>query len=150
MHVKDIMSRNVQTIHEQASALAAWERMQSRKIHHLVVTATGGRMVGVISERNLGSTRGTRMREGRSVAELMTPQVLNIQQTATVRAAANKMRGRGIGCLPVFDQDKLVGILTVTDLLDLIGRGLVTDAPRSQRAKANEPRKGKPKPSRQS
>jgi len=150
MHVQDIMSRSVQTIHEQASALAAWERMQNRKIHHLVVTATGGRMVGVISERNLGSTRGTRMREGRSVAELMTPQVLKIQKTATVRAAANKMRGRGIGCLPVFDQDKLVGILTVTDLLDLIGRGLVRDAPKSERRKANEPRKKKPKPRRRS
>jgi predicted transcriptional regulator len=60
------------------------------------------------------------------------------------------MRGRGIGCLPVFDQDKLVGILTVTDLLDLIGRGLVRDAPRSERKKANEPRKKKPKPRRRS
>jgi CBS domain-containing protein len=133
MQINEIMSKGVQTIHEQASALAAWDRMQNRKIHHLVVTAKGGRVVGVISERNLGTAAGPRFREGRTVAELMTPQVLKIQHTATVRAAANKMRGRGIGCLPVFKQEKLVGILTVTDLLDLIGRGQVIAAPPSKK-----------------
>ena len=40
-----------------------------------------------------------------------------------VRQAANLLRGRTIGCLPVLEDGKLVGILTTTDLLEQIGRG---------------------------
>ena len=36
---------------------------------------------------------------------------------------ANLLRGHEIGCLPVLDGKKLVGIVTTTDMLDLIGRG---------------------------
>ena len=46
------------------------------------------------------------------------------QQDATVRQAANLMRGRGIGCLAVVDDDKPIGIGTITDVLELIGRGV--------------------------
>jgi len=41
----------------------------------------------------------------------------------TLRQAANLLRGRTIGCLPVVEGGELVGILTTTDLLELIGRG---------------------------
>jgi CBS domain-containing protein len=34
------------------------------------------------------------------------------------------MRGRSIGCVPVVDRDRLVGIVTVSDLLEVLGRGI--------------------------
>jgi len=40
-----------------------------------------------------------------------------------VREAANLMRGHGVSCLPVFNGRRLKGIVTVVDLLELIGRG---------------------------
>jgi CBS-domain-containing membrane protein len=49
----------------------------------------------------------------------------------TIRQAANLLRGRTIGCLPVMEDSKLVGIVTVTDLLELVGeviRKASTDA----------------------
>ena len=42
---------------------------------------------------------------------------------ATVRQAANRLRGRGVGCLAVMDDGRLRGIVTTQDLLELIGRG---------------------------
>jgi CBS domain-containing protein len=51
-----------------------------------------------------------------------------------VREAANLMRGRSIGCLPVLDGRKLVGIVTVTDLLELLGRGAERPMARGRRA----------------
>ena len=39
------------------------------------------------------------------------------------RQAANLLRGRTIGCLPIVEDGKAVGIVTTTDLLELIGRG---------------------------
>ena len=41
----------------------------------------------------------------------------------TLRAAANKLRGYDIGCLPIVDGGKVKGIVTITDCLDLIGHG---------------------------
>ena len=43
----------------------------------------------------------------------------------TIRQAASLMRGRAVKALPVFEQQRLVGIVTVSDLLDLLGNGVV-------------------------
>lgn len=40
----------------------------------------------------------------------------------TLRQVANQMKGRSVGCLPVVEEGELVGILTITDILDLVGR----------------------------
>ena len=91
-------------------------------VHHLVVT-DGGRLVGLLSDRDAGGRRGAALRQQRSVADLMTPHVVTIRPDATIRQAANVMRGRSIGSLVVVDGRRIAGIVTVSDLLELIGRG---------------------------
>lgn len=59
-----------------------------------------------------------------TVADLMTAPAVTVEPTATVRQAANLMRGRSIGCLVVIESARDVGIVTVSDLLELVGRGL--------------------------
>ena len=49
---------------------------------------------------------------------------MTVEPTITVRQAANVMRGRSIGCLVVVESGHAVGIVTVSDLLELVGRGL--------------------------
>lgn len=122
MRIKDIMTKTVWSIAPDASAEVAWHQMQKRRIRHLVVIESS-RVVGIISERDLGGSRGERVRQDRSVAELMTPHVVVAAPATTIKQAANLLRGRVIGCLPVIDGKTLVGIVTTTDLLDLIGRG---------------------------
>jgi CBS domain-containing protein len=53
----------------------------------------------------------------------MTADVVSVPPTTPVRKAANLMRGRSIGCLVVSVAERAVGIITVADLLELIGRG---------------------------
>ncbi|CAN5899249.1 hypothetical protein BH11MYX2_BH11MYX2_11170 [soil metagenome] len=53
----------------------------------------------------------------------MTAHVVVAAPETTIKQAANLLRGRVIGCLPVVDGKTLVGIVTTTDLLELIGRG---------------------------
>jgi acetoin utilization protein AcuB len=96
--------------------------MRRKRIRHLVVVANGD-VLGVLSERDAGGKRGSSLRAQLTVADLMTAQVTTIPPDATVRKAANLMRGRTIGCLPVLDGRKLVGIVTASDLLELVGRG---------------------------
>lgn len=132
MRVAEIMSTHVRTIGPADSAELAWDRMRLHRIHHLVV-ARDREIFGVITDRDLGGRRGREVRNGRSVRDLMTPAVTTATPETTIREAANVMRGHGAGCLPVVDEGRLVGIVTVWDLLELIGRGAtrpVAKAPR--------------------
>jgi acetoin utilization protein AcuB len=120
MRVQDIMTAGVQTIEPAQSAEAAWEIMKQKGIRHLLVLDRSER-VGILSSRDLGGSRGTTVRNGRTVGELMTPGVVSVLPTTTVRQAANLMRGRSIGSLIVGSPRRAVGIVTVSDLLDLVG-----------------------------
>lgn len=123
MRVQDVMSQNVETVQAATPAETAWETMKNNRIHHLIVMKSS-EPVGILSDRDLGGSRGQRLRGSRTVEELMTPALVKAAPTMTIREAANLLRGRNIGCLPVFRGRRLVGILTVSDLLELIGRGV--------------------------
>ena len=123
MRVQDVMTSSVKTIAPTAAAEDAWNMMRSTRIHHLVVIE-GRRVVGVLSDRDAGGRRGASVRMNSVVADLMTAPAVTIEPTMTVRQAANVMRGRSIGCLVVVASGRTVGIVTVSDLLELVGRGL--------------------------
>lgn len=63
----------------------------------------------------------------------MTAPAVIVEPTMTVRRAANVMRGRSIGCLVVAESGRATGIVTVSDLLELVGRGLDRGAAVSKR-----------------
>jgi CBS domain-containing protein len=122
MRVQDVMTTAVQTISPSAPAEDAGNLMRAKGIHHLVV-CDGPRVVGLLSDRNIGGRHGAPITENRIVSDLMTERVVTVSPTRTVRQAANLMRGRSIGCLVVVSKDRTIGIVTVADLLELIGRG---------------------------
>jgi CBS domain-containing protein len=132
MRVQDVMSVNVKTIESAATAEDAWTLMRVNRIRHLVVTG-GRRVVGLLSERDLGGARGASARANRLVGELMSAPAVTVESTMTLRQAANVMRGRAIGSLVVVDSSRPVGIVTVSDLLELVGRGLDRGAVMSRR-----------------
>lgn len=123
MRLHEIMTSPVETMQMNESAEDAFERMRAHRIHHIVIM-DGRHVVGVLSDRDLGSARGTSVRAGKTCGDLMGCPVITADADATVREAANKLRGRVIGCLPILDRGRLVGIVTISDLLDLIGRGV--------------------------
>jgi CBS domain-containing protein len=127
MRLREFMRSNVITIESAEDASVAWSRMQRRRIRHLVVTENG-QLVGVLSERDLGGRSGASVRKGKLVRELMSPKVVTAGPETTLRQAANLMRGRLVGSLPVVEEDRLVGIVTATDVLDELGRGFTRPA----------------------
>ena len=75
-----------------------------------------------------------------TVADLMTAPAVTVEPTTTVRQAANVMRGRSIGCLVVVESGHAIGIVTVSDLLELVGRGLDRGAVTTSTTDTESPR----------
>jgi predicted transcriptional regulator len=117
--------------------------MRGQRIRHLVVMEDR-RVVGILSERDLGGAGGDSLRRGKSVADLMSRQVVTAAPTATVREAANLMRARAIGCLPIVEDSKLVGIVTLMDLAEVLGRGAQQSPTITSRWKPTHGSKWKP------
>lgn len=119
MRVKDVMSTKVLTIDLHEPIERARAEMDSRRVHHLVVV-DGGRVVGVVTSELLawGEAEGIAR-----VEDVMFRHVVTGTPDLTIREAANLLRGRTIGALPIFQSRRLVGIVTISDLLELLGRG---------------------------
>jgi acetoin utilization protein AcuB len=127
MRVQEIMRRRVESIGVDESTGTAAERMRQKRIRHLVAMRDG-RVAGVVSDRDL---RG--LAADGKVEDVMSAPAISVPARMTVRSAANQLRGRTIGCLPVVEEGRLVGIVTTSDLLELIGRGAERPVGRSQR-----------------
>lgn len=119
MRLMDIMETRVDTVTPRVPVETAMTRMKTRGIRHLVVTEDD-RVVGVLSTRDIGR----RPPAGTTVADVMTAKPVTATPATTVRQAANLMRGRSLGCLPIVERGRLKGIVTTSDLLALIGRGV--------------------------
>ena len=128
------MSTDIKTIAPTASVAEARSLMRTNGIHHLLVRDRR-EVLGIVSDRDLGGRVGARsgIADGQMVADVMTENVVAAEPDTTIRQAANLLRGRHIGCLAVLDGDKPVGIVTTSDLLELIGRGVERPIERSTR-----------------
>lgn len=122
MRLRDFMSQDVETVTPEDTIEVAYQKMRFSNVRHLVVM-NGKTVTGVLSERDVHGL-GQREREGWRVQDIMESHVVTAEPETTIAEAANMLRGRTIGCLPVLKDHHLVGIITTTDLLDLLGQGI--------------------------
>ena len=122
MRVYEVMSKDVETVKPAVHASEAKSRMRSLKIHHLVVK-DGARLQGIVSDRDLGGPKLPKALGKWTVGDLMTSPVVTVTTRTPVRRAAQLMKGRSIGSRVVTSANgKVAGIVTVSDLLDLLAR----------------------------
>jgi CBS domain-containing protein len=119
MRLADIMTRRVERVGTHESPARARMLMRQRRIHHLVVV-DDHTVKGLLTDECL---RVPEAEGAESIAPLMVTGVATAPPDLTVRKAANLLRGSAVGALPVLDRGHLVGIVTVSDLLELLGRG---------------------------
>jgi acetoin utilization protein AcuB len=129
MRVRDVMSTQVLTVAQHEPLERARSAMSARPVHHLVVV-DGSKVVGLVTPELLawGEAEGIAR-----VEDVMFRHVVSGTPDLTIRRAANLLRGRTIGALPIFEGKQLVGIVTISDLLDLLGRGAERPVPSSRR-----------------
>jgi len=103
-----------------AASVMTW-----RHIRHVPVEDSEGRLVGLVSHRSLLKllTRGaTAPEKAVTVREIMTSAPLTVSSTTPTLEAMEIMRQNRVGCLPVLDDGRLVGIVTSYDFLDASAR----------------------------
>jgi len=133
MRIFEVMSEDIATIEPTASAAAAQQLMRSKGIDHLVV-AHEREVVGVVSSRDIPDEATRGRRGGVAVGDLMHRRVVTVGPGTLLPKAANLMAGHSIGSLVVTNRGRVVGIVTVTDLLRLVGRGAGRQPKRAARA----------------
>jgi CBS domain-containing membrane protein len=125
--VEQIMAKNPATLDRNDTLDLADDVMSVGRIRHMPVIEEGN-VVGIISQRDLfrsalvkalgfGSKTQTVISRTIKVKEIMTNHVITISPDASVKEAARVMIERKIGCLPVVEDEKLVGLVTETDIL---------------------------------
>lgn len=127
MQLREIMSKPAEVVAPEDSVASARARMSRARVHHLVATK-GRDVVGIVSERDLeGAAPDT------PIEALMSSPAVTAPASMTVRDAAKVLRGHSIGSLPIVERGRVVGMVTITDLLTLLGKGAIHVNPETGR-----------------
>jgi signal-transduction protein with cAMP-binding, CBS, and nucleotidyltransferase domain len=111
----------VWTIEPQALVYTALELMADKNIGALPVVEAG-QMVGMFSERDYARKVILKGRSSRAttVGELMSYPVITVGPDETIETCMQLMTARHIRHLPVLENDKLVGVVSIGDILKAI------------------------------
>jgi CBS domain-containing protein len=116
--VRDIMSKNIKTVRTDDSAHDAVVKMNKFDVGSVIVT-NNNRPIGIITSKNIL----TRVVEPRLDAgtirakDIMSSPLMTIEPDASVEDAAKIMAQRRIKKLAVMDKDKILGILSTSDIV---------------------------------
>lgn len=124
MLVEDIMNKKLITIKPTDTLRLAMLLTAQHRIRHLPVVDDSGKLVGIVSDRDLREAGPSRFETkendeifSRKIEEIMKRNVITAHPLDFVEEAAYELYKNRIGCLPVVDGDELKGIITDTDIL---------------------------------
>ncbi len=125
MKIRDVMTWNVITVSGDTPIMEARKIMDAHKIRRLPVVDKG-KLVGMISKERIarsGPSSATSLSvweinyllSKMTVKEIMTKEVVTVHPDMTVEAALAIAQKKGVGALPVMENNKLLGIATTND-----------------------------------
>ncbi len=126
--VRDIMNKHVITISKEKTCLEAASLLQEKDISFLVVTE-GQNPVGILSEADFVRkiVVKNRLASDVPISEIMSPKFRWVEPTTLIEDAVQKMLNNNIRRLLVLENEKLVGVITQTDLASHLRSKLLID-----------------------
>ncbi len=129
MIVKEVMSKNPVTIGPATKLRALNELMKANNVRHVPVVKNG-KLIGIVTEQDIRYAMipekipGKKVPQGWNldhlkVQDIMKDKTITIAQEAQVEEAARIIYGLKVHALPVMKNDKLVGIISVMDILGI-------------------------------
>lgn len=131
MIIESRMTRNPVTVAPEVTVEDAAKIMKQEKVHRLPVLDKNKKLIGVISEKDilralpspvssLSAYEMPYLLSKLTVKKLMTKDPVTISPNTIVEDAARLMADQDLSCLPVMDGDRLVGIVSKSDLFKMI------------------------------
>lgn len=124
MNISRIYTRDVISVPQSTTLREAAETMRKHHVGCLVVTEDGTRhkhAIGIITDRDMvvqAMAMGADVHDT-TVAEVMTPKVARVEESADLHRALEKMAALGIRRLAVTDEhDGITGVLSLDDVID--------------------------------
>jgi CBS domain-containing protein len=120
LRVSDVMVREVVTAGKNTPVKEAANSMYEKRVGSVVVVDEAGKPVGIVTERDLVYVCAKGLSADTPIWMVMTENPITIGEDALLLDAVEKMRSLNVRHLPVVDREgKLVGIISVRDVLDL-------------------------------
>lgn len=137
--VRNFMTSPAKSIARDARLLDAALALRSTGFRHLPIVE-GDRLVGIITDRDINRFTPSMLSnitpeeynaifENTPLERVMTRNPLSVAPDTPLREAAAILYEKKLGCLPVVENERLVGIVTVTDMLGALLRFLATPEP---------------------
>ena len=134
MNIEELMSSDVVTASENDTLNIAGKKFKEHNIRHLPVLDSGGKLVGIFSDRDLKRVSASDatilevhellyLLDKVRVAQVMTKKPFSAPADMTIEAAAGLLAEKRIGCLPVLRNEKVVGIITKMDFVKFVATG---------------------------
>lgn len=129
----DVMKVNLRTICASDDAKLAIGEMTHDEIRHLLVVDERGKLVGIVSDRDLLRAPS----RDATVGEIMSHEVRTVGPATPAATAAEMLLHGKISALAVIDSHgRPIGIITSTDFIDIAYRSLVGLAVSTKRVRA--------------
>ena len=128
--IEDFMTPDPYTLRETDSINDAWEIMIGKHVRHIPITDDDDHVLGLVTQRDvLAATDPGAIIEAKSashevksdvtLAEIMIRDVAVIHREDSLRQAALYLQTHKYGCLPVVVDDRLEGIITDSEFIDI-------------------------------
>jgi CBS domain-containing protein len=128
MTAGEICTRSVVTAHPEETVVEAARRMRDRHVGDLLVTDTEGRLVGILTDRDIVVSAVAQSPDKLDVllvGDVMSHDLLTVRSHQLLDEGLKKMRARGVRRLPVLGADgKIEGILAFDDILEVMSEEL--------------------------
>lgn len=117
MIVRNWMTTKVRTIHKEASIQEALAVMKRDSIRHLPVVDTEKTLLGWVTDADLRGVLIASMLEELTLEDVMVRKPFTASTEMPLEEAAHLILEKRIGGLPVLEDGKIVGVITVVDIL---------------------------------
>ncbi|HEY9611490.1 chloride channel protein [Allocoleopsis sp.] len=116
LRAADVMQRRVETLSAQMNLEEAVQAF-SHSQHRNFPVVEKGKLVGIITQKDLADIAKERLGGKKTVRELMTPEPVTVHPTDTLAHVLHLLNRYNLSCLPVTEGRKLVGIITRSDII---------------------------------
>ncbi|OQY12818.1 MAG: acetoin utilization protein AcuB [Desulfobacteraceae bacterium 4572_187] len=138
MYVGRVMNTYLVTVSPDTTIIKAKDIIEQKKINHLLVVDENENLLGLISDRDVKQSWASPattlsvhelnyLLTQLTVEMIMKKKIITISPDTTIEIAALIMQENRISALPVMEGEKLVGIITTTDVLEVLLRAIGVD-----------------------